>query len=143
MPERSSAVERTLVGEHRLADIVAVVADRPVAVERMTAVEEHTFAVDAAEEHTTAVVAAEEHTTAVEPLAEPRLVPTFVLVVETMTGFLEQPTVVRQHNYTALVQPDSSSAEKLYEGFDKRVMNLLFYKISLLCFGFANYISKF
>lgn len=62
----------------------------------MTVVEEHMTAV----EHKMAVVAAEEHTTAVgaEPLAEPRLVPTFVLVVETMTGFSGQPTVVRWHN---------------------------------------------
>lgn len=94
VPERSSAVERTLVGEHRLADIVAAVADRPVAEEHMTAVEEHTLAVEV---HTLAV---EEHTTAVgaEPLAEPRLVPTFVRVVETRTGSSGQPTEVRQHN---------------------------------------------
>lgn len=97
VPVRSSAVERTLVGEHRLAGIVAAVADTPVAEEHMIAVEEHRTAV---EEHKIAAVAAEEHTTAVgaEPLAEPRLVPTFVLVVETMTGSSGQPTVVRQHN---------------------------------------------
>lgn len=68
VPVRSSAVVRTLVvaaAEHRLADTVAVVADRPVVGEHMTAVAEHRTAVEAVE-HTTAVGA--------EPLAGPRLV---------------------------------------------------------------------